>query len=273
MDRRRIGETERRLTAAVPLAVRETRLAVGWSQKELARRTGVSQTKISRFESRRIASVTLAEAGRLLDALGILAEFTLRPPFVARITSQRDPAHARSVAYVARRLTRLGWQVRLEVEIEGERSHGWIDVLAFEPVRRAMLVCEIKTALPDFGAAQRQLAWYARAATDVARREGWPVRSAAAALLVLATTENDARLFENRDLVDEAFSGRAADMDRWLSTGVSVPGRVVALVDPRSRRRRWLIPTRLDGRRHELRYASYIEFIRAGAARGTRDGR
>jgi transcriptional regulator with XRE-family HTH domain len=263
VDRRRVGEAERRLATAAPAVVRETRLALGWSQAELARRSGLSQSAISRFESGRIAIVTLAEAGRLLDVLGIMAEFTLRPPYVARTVAQRDPAHAQCLAYIARRLIRLGWQVRLEVEIQGERSHGWIDVLAFEPARGTMLVSEVKAALPDIGGAQRQLAWYVRTAIDVGRRQGWQVRSTVGALLVLATTDNDGRLHENRELINVGFPGRGPNLESWLAGGPEPRKPVVALIDPRSRRRRWLIPTKIDGRRYELRYASYADFMRS----------
>jgi transcriptional regulator with XRE-family HTH domain len=262
MERRRPGDVERRLKAATPAAVRDTRLALGWSQARLAQRAGLTQSQVSRFETGRIEWVTLEEAARLLDVLGVRLDFALRRPYIANAPQQHDAAHAPCVGYASRRLTGLGWQVRQEIEIEGRSSHGWIDVLAYEPLRRAVLVCEIKTALPDFGEVQRQLAWYQHAASEVARAAGWQSQSITATLLVLATHDNDARIRANQDLVREAFPVRAIELERWLAAPEHGAATALALIDPRSRRRRWLIPTALDGRRSSLRYSSYADFMR-----------
>ena len=62
-----------------------------------------------------------------------------------------------------------------EVEVVHGRSHGWIDLLAFDP-RTGRLVVEIKTRLDDVGAIERQLGWYRRMAPAIARAQGWEVR-------------------------------------------------------------------------------------------------
>jgi hypothetical protein len=49
-----------------------------------------------------------------------------------------------------------------EVEIVHGRSHGWIDLLAFDRRTGTMLILEIKTRLSDLGAIERQIAWYER---------------------------------------------------------------------------------------------------------------
>jgi hypothetical protein len=46
-----------------------------------------------------------------------------------------------------------------------------------------------------------------------------------------------------------------------LATG-PMSGRGLALCDPASRRREWLIRTRLDGRRSELPYRDYADAAR-----------
>jgi transcriptional regulator with XRE-family HTH domain len=272
MDRRRAkGEAERRFLLTVPVAVRDTRRAIGWTQAQLANRVGISQASLSRFESGEIDRLSLAEAGRLLDALGVRAELALAKPHVVSSPLQRDAAHARCVAYTAGRLRAMGWDVRLEVESQGVQSHGWIDVLAYHGESRAAFVGEVKTELVDIGAVQRQLGWYTRSAREAGRSLGWQIDALASGLVVLATDANEARLAENRDLIREAFPIRASLLFDWLEVPTAHPAApAVALIDPRSRRRRWLIPTSLDGRRSALRYANYREFIQRGPERRPR---
>jgi len=53
-----------------------------------------------------------------------------------------DEAHARLVEWVVRRLNALGWDVAVEVSFARNGERGSIDVLAFHPGRRALLVIE-----------------------------------------------------------------------------------------------------------------------------------
>lgn len=233
------------------------------TQAKLAGRCGLSQPQISAVEGGNLARLTVEEMGRLLDALGIRMDLTLQRPFVAAPPLQHDAAHARAIAYVAGRLRAAGWEVRLEVEISEGRSRGWIDVLAHDAGRRALFVGEIKAGLDDMGSAQRQLAWYDRSARGVARSLRWQIHRSANALLVLATEANDRLITANHGLIRQAFPVRAAALFDWLGEPVApLPGPAIALIDPRSRRRRWPIATALDGRRTPLRYASYADFMR-----------
>ena len=53
-----------------------------------------------------------------------------------------------------------GWIVRREVPIGTRERPGWIDILAFNPKTRVLLVIEVKTDLVDIGGLERQLDWY-----------------------------------------------------------------------------------------------------------------
>ncbi|MFS8609827.1 MAG: helix-turn-helix domain-containing protein, partial [Gammaproteobacteria bacterium] len=64
--------------------LRRYRYAQGWSQQELADRSGVSRVTIARLESGAATSASVEIAERLADALGIsLAELTADPELVA----------------------------------------------------------------------------------------------------------------------------------------------------------------------------------------------
>jgi hypothetical protein len=171
--------------------------------------------------------------------------------------------HARCSGYVDRRLRTGGWQTAREVEIVSGRSHGWIDLLSFDQTTGVLLVIEIKTRLDDVGAIERQLGWYERSAFRIALDLGWEPRRLVCWLLVLASDEADESIRANRDVMARAFPVRAAEMSGLLDDRDVRPiGRGIALIDPASRRRAWLIRARSDGRRSPAPYAGYADAAR-----------
>jgi transcriptional regulator with XRE-family HTH domain len=241
--------------------VRDGRVLSRWTQHELERRSGISQSRISRIERGSCATVRVVEIDRLFVAVGMRYRLDAILPSAAPLV--RDAVHIRCAAYVQRRLEAAGWLVRREVAIGDRGSRGWIDVLAFHPATRALLVIEIKTELHDLGAIERSLNWYVREAQRAAAAIGWRARTVSSALVVLATTINDDAIRANRAGVDVAFPGRAVGLRPVVSGDTSDCARTIAMIDPRSRRRTWLWPTVIDGRRSRAPYADYIAAARA----------
>ena len=65
-----------------------------------------------------------------------------------------------------------------------------------------------------------------------------------------------------RAAIDAAFPVRAAEMTALLVDPSRLRrARGLALIDPRSRRRTWLIRSRIDGRRSDLPYRGYADFM------------
>jgi transcriptional regulator with XRE-family HTH domain len=242
--------------------MRETRLALGWSQQKLADRSGISRQMVGLVESGE-ANVTIAVAAALCDALGLRVDLGLHAPFLADRRRQREPAHGSCSAYFQRRLVSFEWLVRREVEISHGRSHGWIDLLAYDPRTRRLLVIEVKTEIEDLGKIERTLAWYERESWALARGFGWRPVGATRVLALLATDANDRRLIDNRDVVRASFPIAADALHEVIVDGRLAPaGSALALIDPRRRRRDWLIRPRVDGRRSAAPYADYADFIR-----------
>jgi transcriptional regulator with XRE-family HTH domain len=228
----------------------------------VATEAGIARGYLAAIEAGRAnPSVEVVEA--IVRALGVEAHLALRGPITIE-RHQRDLVHARCIAAIERRLRAGGWHTKHEAEVVLGRSHGWIDVLAFHPGSECLLVVEVKTRIDNIGAAERQIGWYSRAAFEPARRLGWRPRRIATWLLVAATTEADRALMANRELLLTAFPMRASAMLAWLAAGVHPLGpRGLALVDPRSKRRDWLIRARIDGRRSAARYADYDDLAKA----------
>jgi transcriptional regulator with XRE-family HTH domain len=62
-----------RAVTPISLRIRELREAKGWSQSELARRSGVSQAAISKLEAQLSGGVDFGTLERLANALGVNA--------------------------------------------------------------------------------------------------------------------------------------------------------------------------------------------------------
>ena len=241
---------------------RETRTMLDITQRELAGVVGVSRPLITAIESGQ-AAPSLDIVQRIAVALGLEIDIAWRLPVVAD-PKPGDRVHAWCSGHVDRRFRGHGWETRREQEVLLARAHGWIDLLAFDPRTRTLIIVEIKTQIHDLGAIERQLSWYERDAALTAQRHGWRPLRIETWLLVLASEGVDAALREQREVLRLAFPARASEMRQVLAGHVDVPrsGRGLALIDPASRRADWLMPTRLDGRRSAAPYRDYADAAR-----------
>ena len=214
---------------------------------------GVSPGYLAAIETG-AANPTLKVVERVGDALGLELRIVGSPPTLLG-ERQRELVHARCSGYVDRRLRSDGWLTLREVEVVHGRSHGWIDLLAFDPRTGRLVVVEIKTRIDDMGAIERHVGWYRRMAVPIARRDGWAVRETTAWLLLLASDEVDTSIAANRDVLRYAFPARGPAVLEGITPGL-------ALIDPSSRRRVWVIRPRIDGRRTAAPYRDAIDAAR-----------
>ena len=217
----------------------------------------MSRSYIAKIERGRI-DPDLAMVERIVEALGLELDLLTRGPIFPGGVRVRDAVHARCSAYVDRRLRNLGWETAREVEIVHGRSHGWIDLLAFDTRTRTLLVIEIKTRLDDLGVLERQLGWYERMAWQPARARGWRPQRIHSMVLALASDEVDQVVRAHRELIRIAFPVRPAEL---VADPMAAPSgaRGLGLIDPASRPRGWLIRTSIDGRRGRLPYRDYAD--------------
>jgi transcriptional regulator with XRE-family HTH domain len=227
------------------------------TQAEVADAIGVSRAHIASIESGR-ADPSLDLVHRIGSALGVELQLIGRRPVLLNGPTQRDDVHAWCSGYAGRRLLGFAPDVRREVTIVRGRT--------YDPRRRLLLVVEIKTSIDDLGSIERQLDRYEREAPYMARGFGWRPRQTVGWVLALASADVDEALRRNRDAVDRAFPARAQDLARLLAGQEEITERGLALVDPRNRRQRWLIPTRLDGRRAPAPYLGVADARRVMSA-------
>jgi transcriptional regulator with XRE-family HTH domain len=245
--------------ASIAKLVATSRRLIGWSQRELATRAHTAQASVSRLESGRAASIDVILVARVLGALGLDASLVIRALHLEDRRRQRDGVHARVNGCSARRYERWGWRTATEVGVGDGAPRGWIDLLAYRPVDRALLIQETKTDIPDMGGLQRSLAFYQHEARAAARRLDWDARKAMVLVVALDSVAIATRLADNRDLVHRAFPARVGDVAAWLKDpAAEMPrGWAIATCDPASREANWLRPTMLGSRRRPPAYRDY----------------
>jgi transcriptional regulator with XRE-family HTH domain len=240
---------------------RGRRAELDLTQAVLSSALGISRSHYAAIEAGR-ANPSVVMVQRICEILGLRVEVVAVPLVLVTGPTTRDAVHARCSAYVQRRLEADGWSVLREVEVSDGRLRGWIDLVAFDPRSGTLLIIEVKTSIDDIGRLDRQIGWYRRVVATVIPSAWRPARTMSW-LLVLSTSEADQAIGRHREVFEQAFPLRAPRMREIVAgSTLEVGERGVALIDPRSRRRDWLIATRVDGRRTPLPYQD-----RAGTAR------
>lgn len=252
-------------------ACRDGRQALRLTQSAVATKVGVARSYIAGIERGQV-NPSLDVIGRLAHALGLELDLTMRSPIIVGDRRQQDAVHARCSGYADRRLRGAGWETAREVAIVDGRWRGWIDLLAFDRRTGTLIVIEIKTVIDDLGALERQVGWYERLARRVSLDRGWRPRRILTWLLVLSSEQNELAMTRNHDVFDRAFGVDVASMQALLDDpGSNWPGgRALALIDPRRRRRTWLVRPRIRGGRTPSPYRDYRD---AAASLAVTNGR
>ena len=140
MDDARVGNLLR--------AVRRRR---GWRQADVARAAGIPQTAVSRAERGQLERLTLSTTRRIAAALEVALPFDprWRGGETARLL---DEVHANLVERCATILRRAGWEVIIEFTFSVYGERGAVDIVAWHPGTRTLLIVEVKSVILDLQA-------------------------------------------------------------------------------------------------------------------------
>lgn len=209
-------ETHRMDGPRVGRTIRVIRLRLGLSQRELGQRAGQSQQQISRLERGDLETTTIRALRAVLGALGASLEVRVRwrGPELDRLL---DADHAELVATATAILRALGWEVVHEWTFNHFGERGAIDLVAWHPEARALLVVEVKSDLVDLQDLLGSLDRKARITLAVlAPERGW--RPAAVARLVVLPERSGLRAKVGRfeDVLRPTLPARTRAIRAWL---------------------------------------------------------
>jgi transcriptional regulator with XRE-family HTH domain len=207
--------------------IRAARRKRGWRQRDLAAKAGVSQATVWRVERGQIPEMTLAALRKVAAALEIRLELLPRGrgAELDRLLSERHSALHESVA---KALVHdfPEWLQASEVSFSIWGERGVIDLLLWDPERRALLVIEFKTELVDIGDLLSTMDRRRRLAAQIVKPRGWYPRTVSTWVILAASRTNARRVAEHRTVLRGAFPGGTREIRRWLRDPV---GSVAAL--------------------------------------------
>lgn len=209
--------------------VRTLRVRQRLTQTMLATRAGIGRRAVSMLESGQARLLRIGDVEVILAALG--ARLSLRVhwngPELDRLL---DAGHAALCAMVKRRLERWGWIVRVEVSYSHYGERGRIDLLAWHPRLRLLIVIEAKTDLVDVQQLLGSLDAKARLARHVASSFGWDVRAVVPAI-VFAEDKAVRRRLASLDTLFDRFTHRGRAAITWMRQPETAPSGLLWFVE------------------------------------------
>lgn len=183
----------------------------------MARRAGVSQGVVSLLERGHLEEVSLAKLRAIARALD--AEFVVQLRWRGGdLDRLLDEGHASLVGAIVDLLKQSGWHVRVEVSYAVYAERGSIDVLAWHPGSRTLLVVEVKTELVSVEETLRKHDEKVRLASAIARQQlHWQTTSVARILVLPELSTARRRVERHRSAMGSAYPMRGPQLRRWLA--------------------------------------------------------
>lgn len=205
MDDQRIGA-----------ALRAIRTRKGWRQVDLARRARVSPPVIGRIERGGAASVPLGKVRRVASTLGARLEVFVRwdGADLPRLLDARHAAMHEAIGGLFASIE--GWVIEPEVSFSIHGERGIIDILAWHPGRRMLLVVELKTEVGEVGLLPGKMDQRRRRAGNIARQLGWDPTAVSTWVVIADSRTNRRAVATHRTILRRKFPVDGRSVKRWL---------------------------------------------------------
>lgn len=200
---------------AIGRLLRELRIRLGWTQRVIAAKTGVSTAAYSEIERGLIDTVPLGKLRRVAATLDVrlVLEPRWRGAAVDRVLATR---HASMTEAVVRLLLAAGWQVQPEVSFSHYGERGVVDIVAWHAPTGTLLLVELKTELVDLNGLLATTDRRRRLAGVIAAPFDWTPRRVAQWVVVAESKTNRRRLGAHRVAYRAAFPDDGRAVAGWL---------------------------------------------------------
>jgi transcriptional regulator with XRE-family HTH domain len=196
---------------------RAVRIKRGWRQIDVAARARVHRSVVSRIERGHLEQISIGTLLSIARVLEIQVSWSARwrAGDLDRLLAGR---HARLHEAVADWFagTFPEWILAPEVSFSIFGERGIIDILAWHPGRRALLVIELKTDIVDVNQLIGSMDQRRRLAWQIARDRGWEPLTVSTWALVAGGRTNRARLAAHRAVLRNAFPIDGRRVVGWL---------------------------------------------------------
>lgn len=208
-------------------AIRLLRQRRAMTQAELGARAGVSKSTVSRIERGHLDSLSVRGIRAVATVLDIRVDVVprWRSGDVDRLLNRRHSAlHELVARWFGEFLPAWALAPEVSFSIYGER--GVIDILAWHPGRRALLIIELKTDVVDVNDIAGQADRRRRLARKIAAERGWDPVTVSVWVVVAPSRTNERRIAAHSAMLRAAFPVDGRGVESWLRDPV---GPVAAL--------------------------------------------
>jgi transcriptional regulator with XRE-family HTH domain len=196
--------------------LRAVRRHLELTQATVATRAGVSQSVFSRAERGDLTGMTVGTLDRIAAAIGASLVIDIRYQG-GRGDRLVDASHAALVDTIVGVLRRFRWEVEVEFTFNVFGDRGSVDILAWHPATRTLLIVEVKSRFTDLQAMLMSLARKLRVVPDAAREaRGWDAVHVGRIVVAYGSAENRAVVARFASTFDAALPARATEVRAWL---------------------------------------------------------
>lgn len=184
-------------------------------QVDVATAACVSRGRVSLVENGGANAVSVGELRAMFEALDASIDVVVRwrDEGMDRLL---DSAHASLVESTVRLLESAGWETAVEASFNIRGERGSIDILAWCPSRRIVLVVEVKTIITDLQAMLQTLDRKVRLAPGIAGERGWTPTVVGRLLVVAEGRTTRRRIAEHGATLGRTFPTRGRAARAWL---------------------------------------------------------